>query len=262
MRAKHSAALSLLLMVAVIGLSAPSARSQVAAPSAELRAAARRLTDEALRSHDAYDGLDELCDRIGNRLSGSASLDSAIAWAAARMRAEGLANVHTERVMVPVWVRGHESAEMLVPRPTPLHMLGLGMSVGTPRGGHHRRGGGRGQLPQLDSLGEAGVRGKIVLYDVPFKSYGETVRYRGSGASRAARYGAVAVLVRSVTPGEPRYAAHRLARLRRHAAPHPGRGDHDRGRDAAAPALRARRARHGAPRPWRRTACPTWRPPT
>ena len=52
---------------------------------------------------------------------------------------------------------------------------------------------------ELEALGER-VRGKIVVYNAPFVSYGETVKYRGSGASRAARYGAVAALVRSITP--------------------------------------------------------------
>jgi carboxypeptidase Q len=189
----------LLLLAAVTGLPSPhAARAQ--APSAELKAAAARLTDEALRSHDAYDGLSELCDRVGHRLAGEPSLDSAIAWAAARMRAEGLANVHTERVMVPAWVRGRESAEMLAPRRKALGILGLGMSVGTPPGGITAEVVAVDSFPQLEALGEAGIRGRIVLYDAPFRSYGETVRYRGAGASRAARYGAVAVLVRSVTP--------------------------------------------------------------
>jgi hypothetical protein len=170
------------------------------APDSALRAVAARLIEEAERSRDAYEGLSDLCDRIGNRLSGTPQLDSAIAWAAARMRAEGLANVHTERVIVPVWVRGHESAEMLAPRRHPINLLGLGMSVGTPKGGITAEVVVVDSFPQLDSLGAKGLRGKIVLYDVPFKSYGETVRYRGSGASRAARYGAVAVFVRSITP--------------------------------------------------------------
>jgi carboxypeptidase Q len=116
------------------------------------------------------------------------------------MRAEGLAHVHTERVMVPVWVRGHESAELLSPRRKPVHVLGLGMSVGTPAEGVTAEVVTVDSFPQLATLGEAGLKGRIVLYDVPFKSYGETVRYRGAGASRAARYGAVAVLVRAITP--------------------------------------------------------------
>ncbi len=179
---------------------APAPRAEAPAPDAALRAAAARLIDEAQRSNDAYDGLSQLCDRIGNRLSGTPQLDSAIAWAAARMRAEGLQNVHTEKVMVPVWVRGHESAEMLEPRVHPLRMLGLGMSVGTPPGGITAPVVVVDSFPQLDSLGEAGIRGRIVLYDVPFRSYGETVRYRFAGAIRAARYGAVAALVRSISP--------------------------------------------------------------
>ncbi len=186
-------ALTALLLLAA----RPAAAADV--PDA-MRDAAARLTTEALRSRDAYDGLGELCDRVGHRLSGEASLDSAIRWAADRMRAEGLENVHTERVMVPVWVRGRESAELLAPRSKPLHVLGLGMSVGTPRNGVTAEVVVVDSFPQLEQLGERGLRGRIVLYDVPFRSYGETVRYRGAGASRAARYGAVAVLVRSVTP--------------------------------------------------------------
>jgi len=164
------------------------------------REAASRLIGEALLSSDAYDNLSELCDRIGNRLSGSAQLDSAIVWATEKMKAEGLANVRAESVMVPVWVRGAERARLIEPAPHELSILGLGMSVGTPPKGITADVVVVGSFAELDSLGETGVRGKIVLYDVPFTNYGETVRYRGAGASNAARYGAVAALVRSVGP--------------------------------------------------------------
>ncbi len=196
----RSPLVALLLAAPLLAFAHVPARADAPAPTPELRAAASRLIDEAGRSRDAYEGLGELCDRVGARLAGSPQLDSAIAWAAARMRAQGLENVHTERVMVPVWVRGHESATMLTPRVHPLRMLGLGMSVGTPRGGITAEVVVVDSFPQLEKLGEPGLRGKIVLYDVPYTGYGATVRYRGAGASRAARYGAVAVLVRSVTP--------------------------------------------------------------
>jgi len=197
----RSLAAVLAALAFVLGAPQPSAAAaSTAEPPAELRATAARLIAEAEAAHDAYDGLGELCDRIGNRLSGSPQLDSAIAWATARMRSEGLANVHTEKVMVPVWVRGHESAEMIAPRRHPIRMLGLGMSVGTGPGGIMGDVVAVDSFPQLDALGERGIRGRIVLFDVPFKSYGETVRYRGAGASRAARYGAIGVLVRSISP--------------------------------------------------------------
>ena len=105
------------------------------APTQDLRPASERLRAEAFRTHGAYEDLAWLCDRIGPRLSGSPQLDQAIAWAQARLKAAGLVNVHAEPVMVPHWVRGHESAELLLPTPTRLNILGLGGSVGTPEGG-------------------------------------------------------------------------------------------------------------------------------
>ncbi len=158
-----------------------------------------RLRAEAFRTHGAYEDLAWLCDRIGPRLSGSPQLDQAIAWAQSRLKAAGLANVHAEPVMVPHWMRGQESAELLLPNPTRLNILGLGGSVGTPEGGLTADVVVVGSFDELDKLGEA-VKGKIVLFDVPFKGYGHTVVYRHDGAARAAKYGAAAALVRSVGP--------------------------------------------------------------
>ncbi|WP_243305220.1 M20/M25/M40 family metallo-hydrolase [Geothrix oryzisoli] len=160
---------------------------------------AERLRSEAFRTHGAYTDLAWLCDRIGPRLSGSPQLDQAIAWAQARMKAAGFANVHLEPAMVPHWVRGRESAEMLLPTPHRLNILGLGGSVGTPEGGLTADVVVVGSFDELDKLGGA-VKGKIVLFDVPFQGYGHTVVYRHDGAAKAAKYGAVAALVRSVGP--------------------------------------------------------------
>ncbi len=160
---------------------------------------AAQLVGAALTSDHAYARLSELCDGIGHRLSGSKQLDLAIEWAAASMRADGL-DVRLQPVRVPRWVRGRESAEMLEPRVMPLAMLGLGGSVGTPKRGITAPLIAVSSYDMLDALPDSAVRGRIVLYDVPFTSYGETVKYRGSGATRAAARGAVAVLVRSVGP--------------------------------------------------------------
>ncbi len=164
-----------------------------------LRTASERLRTEAFRTHGAYEDLAWLCDRVGNRLSGSPQLDQAIAWAQARLKAAGLVNVHAEPVLVPHWVRGRESAELLLPTPTRLNILGLGGSVGTPEGGLTADVAVVGSFDELDKLGET-VKGKIVLFDVPYTGYGHTVVYRHDGAAKAARYGAVAALVRSVGP--------------------------------------------------------------
>jgi len=169
------------------------------APTEAPRPVAERLEAEAFRTHGAYSDLAWLCDRIGHRLSGSPQLDQAITWAQGRLRAAGLANVHTEPVLVPHWVRGRESAQLLLPAPHRLNLLGLGGTVGTPAGGLTADVVVVGSFEEMEKLGGA-VQGKIVLFDVPYQGYGRTVVYRHAGASRAAKYGAVAALVRSVGP--------------------------------------------------------------
>jgi carboxypeptidase Q len=163
------------------------------------RATAGRIIGAALTNDKAYTRLGYLTDRIGNRLSGSANLERAITWALAEMKSDGLENVRAEKVMVPHWVRGAESLEILAPVSTKLSLLGLGNSIATPAEGITADAIVVRNFAELDALGER-VRGKIVVYNAPFTNYGATVQYRTQGASRAARYGAVAALVRSITP--------------------------------------------------------------
>ena len=165
----------------------------------DYRERAARIIGAALTSDRAYRRLAYLTDRIGHRLSGSTNLERAIEWALSEMRADGLDNVRAEKVMVPHWVRGAESLELTSPVTSSLPMLGLGNSVGTPPEGITAEAVVVRSFDELDALGER-ARGKIVVYNVPFTNYGQTVQYRGAGASRAARHGAVAALVRSVTP--------------------------------------------------------------
>jgi carboxypeptidase Q len=165
----------------------------------DYRERAGRIIGAALTSDVAYRRLAWLTDRIGNRLSGSESLTRAIEWATAEMKRDKLDNVRGEKVMVPHWVRGEESLELTEPVGRKLSMLGLGNSVGTPPEGITAEAVVVRNFDELDALGER-VRGKIVVYNAPFTSYGQTVAYRGVGPSRAAKYGAVAAVVRSVTP--------------------------------------------------------------
>ena len=160
---------------------------------------ATRIVEAARADSAAWDRLTHLTDTFGPRLSGSPALEAALRWAAAEMEKDGLENVRLEKVMVPRWVRGRESAQIVEPFPGELVMLGLGNSVGTGPAGVQAEVAVVRSFEELEARGE-GLRGRIVLFNVPFTSYGETVRYRGQGASRAARYGAVAVLVRSVGP--------------------------------------------------------------
>jgi len=185
----------------VLGLAARSAAQPQAVTSLDpYRDPASRLVGAALGDTAAWQRLAELTDTFGHRLSGSTSLEEAIAWAVAEMTRDGLQNVRAEKVMVPHWVRGRERADLVAPVRHPLVMLGLGNSVGTPPEGIEAEAVVVRSFEELDARG-ASLTGKIVVYNVAFTGYGPTVQYRGAGASRAAAYGAVAMLLRSV--GQP-----------------------------------------------------------
>lgn len=187
--------------LAALCLAAGAARAADSASLAEhYRPAADRLIDAALADTDGYQRLTYLCYRIGNRLSGSPSLAKAIAWSVEQMNAVGLSNVKVIPVKVPHWVRGAESARMVAPLDKPLHMLGLGMSIGTPPGGITAGVVAVSSFDELAKLGRDKIQGKIVVYNEEYHGYGPTRLYRSSGPSRAAAFGAVAALVRSATP--------------------------------------------------------------
>ncbi|NJD17909.1 MAG: M20/M25/M40 family metallo-hydrolase, partial [Gemmatimonadetes bacterium] len=174
----------------------PAASQQVASA---YRDAAERIIAAATANHRAYERVGELVDRFGPRLAGSVALERTLDWILEEMRADGLENVRADPVMVPHWVRGEESLHLLLPRARKLPVLGLGGTVATPPGGI------RGEVLVVSSYDELEARkaeaaGRIVLFDVPFTNYGETVQYRSGGAVAAAKAGAVASLLRSVGP--------------------------------------------------------------
>jgi carboxypeptidase Q len=168
---------------------------------------AARILRAAEAGTNAWSRLEVLCDEIGPRLSGSAALEKAIAWAQEEMKRDGLENVRAEPVMVRRWVRGNESLTLLAPREAKLAMLGLGGSIGTPPEGIEGEVLVVDSFEALEQLGENAAAGKIVLFNVPMpqyseqtgSGYGRTVRYRTNGPDAAAKAGAVACLVRSVT---------------------------------------------------------------
>lgn len=191
-----------LLAVSLLAAALPVGAQTVTSRQA---ADANRLIEAALADSSAYNRLATLTDRFGPRLSGSKSLEDAIDWILSEMKRDGLANVRGEPVMVPHWVRGEESAVLVSPRATPLHMIGLGNSVGTPSQGI--------TAPVLvvasfDELTRraAEAKGKIVLFDHPFPAdkpgldgYREANVYRGGSPAAAAKVGAVGVLIRSIS---------------------------------------------------------------
>jgi len=184
-----------MLSAAVTSLSGQTAPSWIDSH----RPAAQRLIAESQRTDFAWQRLAELTDTFGPRLSGSDALEHAIDWAVAEMKKDGLENVRKEPVMVPKWVRGRESLELVAPVRQTLPMLGLGNSVGTPADGLE------GDVVVVRTFDElkaraADVKGRIVLFNAEFTTYGPTVLFRASGPAEAARHGAIAVLVRSIGP--------------------------------------------------------------
>ncbi len=204
----------------LIALSAAAPVAQLPPPSIDARSAgdpawlapyrdaASRLIGESLASDFAWQRLAFISDTFGSRLSGSPSLEAAIRWAVAEMKRDGLENVRAEPVRVPHWVRGRERLEIVAPDacggdgdacPQPLVLLGLGNSVGTPPSGIEADLLVVRTFDELDTVRDR-VKGRIVLFNMPFTNYGDTVRYRTTGPSRAAALGAVAMLVRAVGP--------------------------------------------------------------
>lgn len=193
------------LVLSTLSSASPRAQQKPSAPDwvASYREPAARLIGESLSSDFAWKRLAVLTDSIGNRLSGTPQLDRAIQWAAAEMNRDGLENVHTEPVMVPKWVRGHESADIVSPAAHAIAMLGLGDSVGTPAAGITAEALVVNSFEALDA-NAAKAKGRIVVFNVPYTNYGQTRPVRSNGASRAARHGAVAALVRSIGPAGQR----------------------------------------------------------
>ena len=190
------------LLVAGVVVLMPAVRSHAQSTPGWLNAYREdvaRLMHAATSSDFAWKRLAEFTDLHGARLSGSDNLSRAIAWSAEKMKADGLENVHTEPVMVPHWVRGRESAEIIDPPIHDVAMLGLGGTVATPPEGVEAEVLPVNSFEDLQARA-ADARGRIVLFNVPYTNYSETVTYRTTSARAAAQFGAVGVLVRSVGP--------------------------------------------------------------
>lgn len=158
-----------------------------------------------LATSQAYDTLAYLTDSIGPRLSGTSNAATAVKWTTEKLRTWGI-SVRNEKVTVPHWVRGVEEARLVSHRNQKIVLTALGGSVATPPKGIIAD---VVEVTSFDELKSARVSGKIVFYNNPmdmnlvrahrgFEAYGKAVVYRGAGASRAAEYGAVAAVVRSV----------------------------------------------------------------
>lgn len=147
-----------------------------------------------------WNELASFVDKFGSRIAGSENLENSIDFLLDRLKnTYQLQNVHGEEAEVPHWVRGEESAYLIKPRPLKLSILGLGGSVGTEEQGITAGVIVVKSFAELRNTSDS-VRGKIVVFNEKYVSYGETVQYRSNGASEAGKLGAAAVLIRSITP--------------------------------------------------------------
>ena len=170
----------------------------------------KAIFDEALKNGDSYEMLEELTKRVGARLSGTPEAAAAVIWSQQQMKRHQFDKVFLQEVMVPHWVRGNVEVVKVVNSGVAgtinLKTTTLGNSVGTPKGGLVAGVVEVRDFDELKEMGKAGIEGKIVFFNRPFdptliqtfSAYSGAVNQRGSGASEAARYGAVAVLVRSM----------------------------------------------------------------
>jgi len=165
----------------------------------------KKISDEILTNGKAYDNLRHLTKQIGARLSGSTQMIQAENWGMLLMNESGADKEWLQECMVPHWVRGGKDQAKVKSLNKTLDVLALGNSIGS---------GKEISAPVIlvnsfDELEKRKdeVKGKIVFYNYKFnptfistfQSYGDAVGYRGSGASRAAKYGALAVIVRSMS---------------------------------------------------------------
>jgi carboxypeptidase Q len=170
----------------------------------------RKLYDHYLSKSKCYSNLEHLTTKIGGRLSGSAQAEEAVKWAKKAMYAAGADTVILQPCMVPHWVRGKKETCFIGADTrgtmTRLSVISLGSSVGTGNIGIQAKVVEVKSFEELEQLNDQ-VKGKIVFYNVffdqkkirPGNAYRDAVGYRAKGASYAARYGAIAMLVRSMT---------------------------------------------------------------
>jgi Zn-dependent M28 family amino/carboxypeptidase len=162
------------------------------------------LQDRAARDDTAYTIVSGLTTEVGPRPDGSEAEGRARAWAVARLKALGFANVHIETYDVPTWQRGAESAAVVAPNPLPLHLAGLGNSAATPPGGLTLPVAYFASFNDLLLAPVGSLTGKIAFVSNAMaptqdgSSYGSEGRARFMGPSEASRRGATAIVIRSI----------------------------------------------------------------
>ncbi|KYP16566.1 M28 family peptidase, partial [Flavihumibacter sp. CACIAM 22H1] len=173
----------------------------------------RKMADDVLSSATAYENLRVLCKTIGPRLAGSPGMYKSEAWAEQVLRAAGADKVWKQAVQVPHWDRGGKDEAWYQVTDAngkktriQLDILALGNSIGTGKNGLFKKAVLIEDFEELEKRKEE-VKDAIVVFNNVFnprnlsvgQSYGESGAYRRAGPSRAAKYGAAAILIRSVS---------------------------------------------------------------
>jgi len=170
----------------------------------------KNIYNTSLLEGASYDWLNYLSNNIGSRLSGSLGAELAVTYTKEQLNELGLDKVWLQPVMVPKWTRGVAEYSYIETSPgvtSTTNICALGGSVATPYGGLKAEVIEVSSFKELEDLGREKVEGKIVFYNRPmqtdliqtFKAYGGSVNQRYSGAQEAAKYGAVGVIVRSMS---------------------------------------------------------------
>lgn len=170
----------------------------------------RKIFDQALTKSEAYQNLETLCRDYGKRLSGSPGAEGAVAYTKKVMEQYGFDSVWLQPVMVPHWVRGEMEKAYYVSGKSAkeeMTICALGNSIGTGSKGISAGLVEVTSFEELATLGKKNIQGKIVFFNRPmdpklistFSAYGGAVGQRSSGAARAASYGAIGVVVRSMS---------------------------------------------------------------
>lgn len=162
----------------------------------------------ALTDSKCYSWLDDLSNKIGSRLSGSEGAQKGVVYTKQQLETLGLDKVYLQDVMVPKWVRGEKETAFIMDKKAKIAVpiCALGGSVATAKNGLTAEVIEVHSIKELETLGEAQIKGKIVFYNRPmepenieaFTSYGHCVDQRYAGAKEAAKFGALATIVRSM----------------------------------------------------------------
>ncbi|MCA0380584.1 MAG: M20/M25/M40 family metallo-hydrolase [Bacteroidetes bacterium] len=167
----------------------------------------KQLSDEIMLHSTAYENLRYLCKQVGPRLSGSPQAQKSVEATARMLKEAGADTVYLQPCMVPHWERGAKEQGVVTygGKQKALNVCALGMSIGTPTAGIKAGVIEVRNFEELEKLPDATVKGKIVFFNYPMRpeliqgGYGDAVRYRSNGPVAAAKKGAVAVMIRSVT---------------------------------------------------------------